>query len=75
MVGTIFRQLVLMLLASLYCLVGFSRVYLGEHWVSDLPGSYLLGGVWLALVSETLSRLDQRATTTAAIGAQLLGSQ
>lgn len=47
--GSLVRRLVLILLSFPIALVGFSRVYLGEHWTSDLPGSYLLGGVWLAL--------------------------
>jgi len=46
--GSVLRRGVLILTASLIALVGFSRVYLGEHWLSDLPGSYLLGGLWLA---------------------------
>ncbi len=28
-------------------LCGLSRVYLGEHWPSDVLGAYLLGSVWL----------------------------
>ena len=44
---SIFRPLVLVTLAVLIALVGLSRLYLGEHWLSDLPGSYLLGAFWL----------------------------
>ncbi len=47
--GSVLRRGVLILTAGLILLIGFSRVYLGEHWLSDLPGSYLIGGLWLAL--------------------------
>lgn len=54
-VKSIFRRVVMIPLALLIALVGFSRLYLGEHWLSDLPGSYLLGAVWL-FVSMKLYR-------------------
>lgn len=43
------RTLGLVALGALIALVGLSRVYMGQHFASDVLGAYLLGSVWLAL--------------------------
>lgn len=35
---------------AIEALVGFSRVYLNVHWLSDILGGYLLGAFWLTLL-------------------------
>jgi undecaprenyl-diphosphatase len=43
------RTALLMISALLVVLVGPSRVYLGDHWASDVLGAYLLGGILLGV--------------------------
>ena len=41
-------------------IIGFSRMYLGEHYLSDVVGGYLLGFLWLLFsISILLWKEDQ----------------
>ena len=43
------RTLLLVMLGGMVALIGPSRIYVGQHWASDVVAAYLLGSVWLAL--------------------------
>ncbi|HEX2274447.1 MAG TPA: phosphatase PAP2 family protein, partial [Acidimicrobiales bacterium] len=49
--------------ALVVVLVGFSRLYLGVNWVTDIVGGYTLGALWLVAVVGTTAavRHVQRA--------------
>ena len=42
-------------------LVGFARLYLGAHWLSDLTGGVLLGVVWLLVLGIAYRRRSARS--------------
>jgi membrane-associated phospholipid phosphatase len=55
------RRLLVGALLVFILLMGPSRIYLGEHWVTDTLGGYLFGVLWLALSVEVYRRIDGRA--------------
>jgi membrane-associated phospholipid phosphatase len=44
------RWIVISACAALILLIGPSRLILGEHWVSDVVGSYIIGTLWLIIL-------------------------
>lgn len=44
------RWSVIAICTALVVLIGPSRIYLGEHWVSDVIGSYIIGTFWLIIL-------------------------
>lgn len=43
------RVALFIILGGLISLIGLSRIYVGDHWASDVAGAYLLGSLWLVL--------------------------
>lgn len=54
------RILLLVISALFVALIGPSRVYLGDHWASDVLGSYLIGGVLLGIALWIYLKLKER---------------
>ena len=41
------QNVLLIIFGIQIALIGLSRIYIGEHWFSDVVGGYLLGAIWL----------------------------
>ncbi len=46
---------------AVVALLGFARLYLGAHWLSDIVGGMLLGVVWLLLLGIAYRRHVERS--------------
>lgn len=44
------RWILVSICGILILLIGPSRIYLGQHWMSDVIGSYLIGTFWLIIL-------------------------
>jgi undecaprenyl-diphosphatase len=59
--GRLRRAAVLLFTGALIILIGVSRVDSGDHWLSDVIGGYLLGGLWLTVLITIYRRHRLRA--------------
>ena len=50
------RALLYVFVGTLVALIGFSRLYLGAHWLSDVLGGLSLGLAWVALLGIAYRR-------------------
>ncbi len=49
----------LLLSGLLISSVGLSRIFVGDHWPSDVAAGYLLGGIWLLLLVPFFIRVQR----------------
>jgi membrane-associated phospholipid phosphatase len=58
------RKVLLGSAAMFVAFTGPARVYLGDHWATDVLGGYLFGGGWLSLSLGLYLRWRERGVTT-----------
>ena len=56
------RTVTLVVTGALIVLIGVSRVDSGDHWLSDVVGGYLIGGMWLVILIYVYRRWSDAAS-------------
>ena len=62
------RRLILVPSCIIIVAVGFSRLYLGVHYFTDVIGGFLAGAVWVLLCTEVYRRVRQVSRARRAAG-------
>lgn len=55
------RRIVVGIAAGLIIIIGFSRIYLGVHFLSDVIAGFLLGGMWLLMGISLVEIMNYKA--------------
>ena len=59
--GTRWWRIALLVVSAFFvAMIGPSRIYLGDHWASDVLGAYLIGGVLLGIALWIYIKLKER---------------
>jgi membrane-associated phospholipid phosphatase len=63
------RLIAVAVLTSLVLAIGFTRIYLGAHYLSDVVGGYAVGGLWLGGCMTALETVRRRPKNSSSAGA------
>ena len=69
------RNLLLTLAVVLTAAIGFSRIYLGVHWPSDVLAGWTAGSAWALICWVAIARLGRQALGSDRLGARVLAGQ